>query len=48
MASYRLGYPVTAVYRAVAPVLLVMIGGVLLITYWPALSTWLPGLFARG
>jgi len=48
LASYRLRKPVVEVYRAVLPVLVVMIGAVLVITYVPALSTWLPGLFAAG
>ncbi len=46
LASYRLGKPMAEVYRAVIPVLLVMIVGVLVITFAPWLSTWLPGLFA--
>jgi len=46
LASYRLGKPMSEIYRAVIPVLLVMIAAVLLITYAPWLSTWLPGLFA--
>lgn len=44
LASYRLGKPMAEVYRAVLPVLFVMIGAVLVITYVPALSMWLPGL----
>lgn len=46
LASYRLEKPMSEVYRAVLPVLLVMIVGVLVITYVPWISTWLPGLFA--
>ena len=45
LASYRLNRPVGEVTRAVLPVLLVMFLGVLLITYFPPLTTWLPGLF---
>jgi len=30
--------------RAVVPMLLVLLLGVLLITYFPPLTTWLPGL----
>ena len=33
------------VTRASLPMLLVMVIGVLLITYIPPLTTWLPGLF---
>ncbi|MCY2959401.1 MAG: TRAP transporter large permease subunit [Planctomycetota bacterium] len=46
LASYRLRKPMSEVYRAVLPVLAVMIVGVLVITYVPWFSTWLPGLFA--
>jgi len=46
LASYRLGKPMSEVYRAVVPVLIVMVAAVLLITYVPCFSTWLPGLFA--
>jgi tripartite ATP-independent transporter DctM subunit len=41
-ASYRFGKPVTEVVRAVVPALGVLALGVLVITYVPALSTWLP------
>lgn len=43
-ASYRFGKPVGEVARAVLPSLGVLAVGVLLITYWPALSLFLPGL----
>lgn len=43
-ASYRFGLPLSEVIRSVLPALAVLGGGVLLITYVPALSTWLPGL----
>jgi len=48
LASYRLGKPMAEVYRAVVPVLIVMIVGVLAITYMPWLSTWLPSLLGSG
>jgi len=48
LASYRLGKPMAEVYRAVIPVLIVMIVGVLAITYMPWLSTWLPSLLGSG
>jgi tripartite ATP-independent transporter DctM subunit len=43
LSSYRFNKPMAEVTRSVIPMLLVMLVGVLLITYVPALSTWLPG-----
>lgn len=48
LASYRLEKPMSEVYRAVVPMLLVLFFGVLVITYWPALSTWLPSLWSAS
>ena len=45
LASYRLNKPVAEVARATLPLLLVMFLGVLLITYFPALTTALPRWF---
>jgi tripartite ATP-independent transporter DctM subunit len=45
LASYRFDKPIVQVMRAVIPMLLVQFVGVLLITYIPPLTTWLPGLF---
>jgi tripartite ATP-independent transporter DctM subunit len=45
LASYRFNKPMTEVTRASLPMLAVMFIGVLLITYLPWLTTWLPGLF---
>ena len=45
LASYRFNKPITEVMRAVLPMLLVLLAGVLLITYVPPLTTFLPGLF---
>ena len=45
IASYRFGKPLSEVTRAVVPMLGVLFLGVLLITYVPALTTWLPRLF---
>jgi TRAP-type C4-dicarboxylate transport system permease large subunit len=45
LASYRFDKPMLEVTRASLPMLLVMVIGVLLITYIPPLTTWLPGLF---
>ena len=47
MASYRFGKSVPTVFRAVLPIIVVLHIGVLLITYVPWLTTFLPGLFAR-
>lgn len=44
LSSYRFGKPMSEVTRSVLPMLLVLFVGVLLITYVPWLSTWLPGL----
>lgn len=49
LASSRLNKPVSETTRAVLPLLLVLFLGVLLITYFPPLTTALPELFAgRG
>ncbi len=45
LSAYRFGKPVPQVIRAVIPMFLVLLLGVLLITYVPALSTTLPDLF---
>ncbi|HLP08321.1 MAG TPA: TRAP transporter large permease subunit [Opitutaceae bacterium] len=45
LSSYRFNKPMTEVTRASMPMLAVMFVGVLLITYIPALTTWLPGIF---
>lgn len=47
MASYRFGKSVPEVFRAVLPIIVVLHVGVLLITYVPWLTTFLPWLFAR-
>jgi len=47
LASYRFNKPMVEVMRAVLPMLGLLFLGVLLITYVPALTTWLPGLFAH-
>lgn len=44
-SAYRFERPVVDIYRAVWPLFLVLGAGVLLITYVPILSTWLPGMF---
>jgi tripartite ATP-independent transporter DctM subunit len=38
IASYRFERPVTEIYRATLPWFLLLLGAVLLITYWPSLS----------
>ena len=45
LSAYRFGKPVPVVMRAVIPMFLVLLVGVLLITYIPALTTTLPDLF---
>ncbi|MCL2320011.1 MAG: TRAP transporter large permease subunit, partial [Treponema sp.] len=45
LASYRFGKPFIQVTRYVLPFLVVQLVVVFLVTYVPALSTWLPGLF---
>jgi len=45
LASYRFGKPFVRVCRYVLPFLAVQIVVVLLVTYVPVFSTWLPGLF---
>jgi len=47
LASYRFGKPMSEVYRAVVPMLLVRFVAVLLITYLPPLTTTLPRWFGR-
>lgn len=48
LSSYRFGKPMTEVSRSVLPILMVRAAGVLVITYVPALSTWLPGVLGGG
>jgi tripartite ATP-independent transporter DctM subunit len=45
LSSYRFNKPVVEVARSVLPFLLLMLGGVLLITYVPWMTTWVPSLF---
>ena len=45
LASYRFNKPMSEVTRASLPMLAVMVIGVLLITYVPWLTTWLPHFF---
>jgi TRAP-type C4-dicarboxylate transport system permease large subunit len=45
LSSYRFNVPILQVMRAVFPMLCVLLAGVLLITYFPPLTTWLPRLF---
>ncbi|MBI3875305.1 MAG: TRAP transporter large permease subunit [Verrucomicrobia bacterium] len=47
LASYRFRKPVPEVYRAILPMLGAQFAGVLLITYVPAFTEWLPKLFAK-
>ncbi len=45
IASHRFGKPVLQLYRATLPFFFILLGAVLIITYWPALSL---GLLGRG
>ena len=47
LSSYRFGEPLPTVYRSVVPMLLVLLFGVLLITYIPAMTVALPQWLAR-
>jgi tripartite ATP-independent transporter DctM subunit len=42
LSSYRFNKPMPEVSRAIIPLLMVLLAGVLLITYVPFMSTWLP------
>jgi len=44
IASYRFNRPVLELYRATLPWFFILLLTLLVITYWPALSLWLPGL----
>src|SRR5512145_2869220 len=44
LAAYRFEKPFIEVVRASLPMVLVLLVGVLLITYWPQLTLWLPAL----
>ena len=43
IASFRFNRPVMELYRATLPFFFLLLGAVLVITYWPSLSLWLPG-----
>jgi tripartite ATP-independent transporter DctM subunit len=45
LSAYRFNVPILQVMRATFPMLCVLLVGVLLITYFPPLTTWLPRLF---
>jgi len=47
LSSYRFDKPLPEVYRSILPILLVLLVGVLMITYFPPLTTFLPKLFYR-
>jgi TRAP-type C4-dicarboxylate transport system permease large subunit len=47
LSAYRFDKPLLQVARATLPMMLVLLAAVLLITYVPALSTWLPALVMR-
>ncbi|MCW8829266.1 MAG: TRAP transporter large permease subunit [Gammaproteobacteria bacterium] len=43
IASFRFNRPVAQLYRSTLPFFFLLLFTVLVITYWPALSLWLPG-----
>lgn len=43
IASYRFKKPIMQLYQATLPFFFLLLAVVLVITYWPALSLWLPG-----
>jgi tripartite ATP-independent transporter DctM subunit len=47
LSSYRFKKSMTEIYLAVLPMYLILHAMVLLITYWPFLTTWLPQLASR-
>ncbi len=47
LSSYRFGKPLPMVYKAAVPMLLVLLAGVLLITYVPPMTTMLPRWLGR-
>lgn len=47
LSSYRFGKPVSEVFRSVIPMVLVFLVGVLVITYFPPLTTALPRWLGR-
>jgi len=47
ISSFRFRRPVTEVYRATLPFLVVLLIALLVITYWPAMSLWLPSLYGK-
>ena len=46
IASSRFDRPIVELYKATLPFLLLLLGTLLLITFWPALSLFLPGLLS--
>lgn len=44
ISSYRFEQPVTTIYKATISFFVILLISVLVITYWPALSLWLPSL----
>ncbi len=47
LSAYRFDKPMGMVIRATVPMFFVLLVGVLLITYWPGLTTYLPGLLKK-
>jgi tripartite ATP-independent transporter DctM subunit len=47
ISSFRFRRPVTEVYRATLPFLIVLLIALMIITYWPDMSLWLPSLYGN-
>ena len=47
LSAYRFNKPLFQVYRSIIPMLLVLLAGVLMITYIPPLTTTLPNWLGR-
>ena len=47
LASYRFNRPLPRVYLSVVPYLIILAFGVLIITYIPAITLWLPSVLGR-
>ncbi|MGI9317590.1 MAG: TRAP transporter large permease subunit [bacterium] len=45
LSAYRFDQPLMRIYRYTLPYVGILLVTVLLITYWPALTLWLPGVF---
>jgi C4-dicarboxylate transporter DctM subunit len=44
LSAYRFNQPLIRIYRYTLPYVGILLVAVLLITYWPAMTLWLPGV----